>query len=401
MSAPPAAPTDPRDDMARRRLALLGAAITAGFEAGAVGYVLPAMRTATGASALQASWLLSAFVAATLVSVPLAALAARRRSPARLLRGCLLLAALAGGLACVLPAPAGVLVARVLQGLAHGPLLPLAAAVVVMHWPGDQHGRLLGQLSMAYGLTYMAATLGTPWLLQLGWRSAFAFGAALALLSLLAPLPAAPATGRAGPPRPWQLAFGRRMRPVVLLALGTGIGQSALVWMPTLAATRLGLDLKQTAPLMVPLLLGGLAATAAVIRWLDGQGARRLALLGLALGLGGLLLAALAPAGRLGFAAGGAALGFGVGMLSGGPLRYAAARALPRDAQGLAQGAVAWITDVGLLGGSLLVGHLAGGAGAPADARAALERALAVAAGLMLLSAPALLRLPRHAVSTA
>ncbi len=185
------------------------------------------------------------------------------------------------------------------------------------------------------------------------------------------------------------------MRPVVLLALGTGIGQSALVWMPTLAATRLGLDLKQTAPLMVPLLAGGLAATAAVIRWLDRHGAQRLALLGGATALAGLALAALAPPGRVFFMAGGGLLGFGIGMLSGGPLRYAAGRALPRDAQGLAQGAVAWLTDLGLLGGSLLLGHLAGAGGA--DARGPLEHALAVAGALMLLTAPALAKLPRPA----
>lgn len=383
------------DEAARRRLALLGAAVTAGFEAGAIGYVLPALRAATGAGALQASWLLSAFVAATLVSVPLAALAARRWSPARLLRGCLGLAAVAAVLAGALPGLEGVLAARVLQGLAHGPLPPLSAAVVVMHWPGERHGRLLGQLSMAYGLTYVAATLGTPWLLQWGWRGAFWLGAALAALSLVAPLPGAPPAGGTRPDRPWQLVFGRRMRPVVLLALGSGIGQSALVWMPTLAATRLGLDLKQTAPLMAPLLAGGLAATAAVIRWLDRHGARRLALVGLATALAGLALAALAPPGRGFFMAGGAALGFGIGMLSGGTLRYAAARALPRDAQGLAQGAVAWLTDLGLLGGSLLLGHLAG-AGTE-GARGALEHALAVAGTLMLLTAPALLKLPRPA----
>jgi len=55
----------------RRMLALLGAATTAGFEAGAIGFVLPAMRESTGALAQLASWLLSVFVAATLVGVPL------------------------------------------------------------------------------------------------------------------------------------------------------------------------------------------------------------------------------------------------------------------------------------------------------------------------------------------
>ncbi|SCK22373.1 Predicted arabinose efflux permease, MFS family [Variovorax sp. HW608] len=383
----------PVDHAARRMVALLGAAIAAGFEAGAISYVLPAMRAATGASAQLASWLLSVFVAATLVAVPLAALAVRRIGATRLLRGCLVLAVVAGGLASVLPSPDGVLVARALQGLAHGPLLPLVAAVIVTHWPPPQHGRLLGQVSMAYGLTYVVATIGTPWLLQFGWRSAFSFGACLALLSLAWPLPASAASHDGERPAPWWLAFSRPMLPAILLALGTGAGQSALVWMPTVAATRLGLGMTATAPLMVPLLLGGLIATACVIRWLDRLGSRPLVIAGLASAVAGVLLVVAAPAGPGFFMAGGAALGFGIGMLSGGPLRYAAARALPRDAQGLAQGAVAWLTDVGLLAGSVVVGHIAGRG---TDARSALEAALSVVGVLMLLCAPAIFRLPRQ-----
>lgn len=390
MTAPPRAPTD---DAARRMAALLGAAVTAGFEAGSIGYVLPAMRGATGASAETASWLLSAFVAATLVSVPLAALATRRCGATRLLRACLLLAAVSGGLAGFLPGEAAVLAARALQGAALGPLLPLAAAVIVTRWPAERHGRLLGQVSMVYGLTYVAATIGTPWLLQFGWRSAFLLCAALALLSLASPLPAAPAGGATRDLTPWWRAFSRSMHPVVLVALATGVGQAVLVWMPTLAATRLGLSMVDTAPLMVPLLLGGLCSTASVIRWLDREGARKLAMVGLAAALAGMLAVAVAPPGRGWFMLGGAALGFGIGLLSGGPLRYAAARALPPEAQGLAQGAVAWLTDVGLLGGSVLLGQVAGHGG---DARAAIEIALTGAGVLMLLCAPAVMRLPRH-----
>lgn len=103
----------------------------------------------------------------------------------------------------------------------------------------------------------------------------------------------------------------------------------ALVWMPSLAAARPGLGMTAIAPLLVPMLLGGLLATASVIRWLDRLGELRLSLVG-----------------------GGTAV---LGLLSGGPLRHAAARALPRDAQGVAQGRVAWITDLGLLGGCVLL----------------------------------------------
>lgn len=402
---PPALPTpdDPGrsdPDIGTRHLpALLAAAATAGFEAGAIGFVLPAMRQATGASAQQASWLLSVFVAATLLAVPASALAARRWGALPLLRAGLLLAVLSGALATVLPGPGPVLVARALQGLAHGPLLPLLAAVVVMHFPLQRQGRLLGLLSMAYGLSFVGATLGAPWLLQVGWRSAFALGAVLAAVSLAGLMRSGPAGPAAAPPAsapPWRLVFSRPMHPVVLLALGTGIGQAALVWVPSLAVARLGLAMTAVAPLLVPMLAGGLLATAVVVRWLDRVGARRLSLLGGGAAVAGLLLAVAAPPTVLFFVLGAAGLGFGLGLLSGGPLRYAAGRALPRHAQGLAQGLVAWIIDLGLLGGSLLMGHLAGGSGPGADARTGVALAMGAAGLAMALCLPAALRLGPH-----
>jgi MFS family permease len=379
-------------------LAPLGSAVLTGFDAGAIGFVLPAMRAATGAGAQQASALLSVFVAATLVAVPLAALLARRSGAALLLRGCLLLAALAGAAATWLPGVAGVLLARALQGLAHGPLLPLAAAVLVMHAPALRHGRVLGLLSLSYGLAYLAATVATPFLLQWGWRAAFALCGALALATALLPLPAGAARAPDAAPARWRLLFGRPMVVVGVLALGTGVGQAVLVWLPTVAALRVGLTPQATVLPMLALVVGGLVATALVTLRLDRLGARPLVLIGAALTLAGVLLAGAAPATLPIFTAAAAALGCGVSALCGGPLRYAAARALPVAEQGPAQGAVAWLTNVGVLAGSLLLGVLAsrGDGGGRATAIAVLA-----AGALMALSFLAVLALPGRGAAAA
>lgn len=385
----------------------MGAAVLAGFDAGAIGFVLPALRAATGVGAQQAAGLLGVFVAATLVAVPLCAGAVQRWGAVTLLRGCLALAAVSAGLAAVLPGFTPVLVARALQGLAHGPLLPLAAAVIVLHGPPERQGRWLGLVSMGYGLAYVAAMLGTPSLLQHGWRSAFAVCSVLALVCLLLPLPGEsrrPARVGAGSasliealpqvrdgPRfasaiGWgglRALWSAPMVVIAALALGTGMGQAVLVWLPTVAVLRLGVSLGDTPVLLLPLLAGGLAATAVVTVALDRLGARRLAVVGVALSLAGLAAMLLLEPTRGGFMGAGALLGSGIAVLCGGPLRYAAARARPAAEQGLAQGAVAWITNVGLLGGTLLLGAVsAGGAGA----RHGLEAALLLLGGLMLLA---------------
>ena len=365
-------------------VAPLGAAALAGLDAGAIGYVLPAMRAATGADAALASGLVSGFVAASLVAVPVAALLARRVAPARLLRAALALAALAGALAWAAPGVPGVLAARALQGAAQGPLLPLAAAVLVLQAPPGRQGRWLGLQALAYGLAYLVAMAGTPFVLQAGWRAAFGLCAAGA--ALLA-LPSAPAATPA-PAAAWQAPALRALLPVGVVALGTGIGQALLVWLPTLAAARLGLALTATALPMLVLVAGGLGGTALVTLRLDRDGARRLAAAGALAAAVGLLLAAAAPPAPAAFAAGALLLGFGIATLSGGPLRWAAARLLPAAEQGPAQGLVAWLTNLGLLGGSLLVGTLA--------ARAPLADALLAAGAAMALALAATLALPRR-----
>lgn len=364
----------------------LGASALAGLDAGAIGYVLPAMRAATGADAALASALVSGFVAASLLAVPAAALLARRVAPARLLRAALALAGLAAALALLAPGVHGVLAARALQGLAHGPLLPLAAAVLVLQAPPGRQGRWLGLQALAYGLAFLIATAGTPFVLQAGWRAAF--GACGALALALALLPA-----RAAAPAPpvqaaWRALAVPALLPVGAVAIGTGIGQALLVWLPTLAAARLGLALTAAALPMLALVAGGLGGTALVTLRLDRNGARPLAAAGALAALAGLLLAAAVPPSPAAFAAGALALGFGTATLSGGPLRWAAARVLPPAEQGPAQGLVAWLTNLGLLGGSLLVGALA--------ARGPLATALLAAGAAMALALAAAVALPRR-----
>lgn len=380
-------------------LALIGGALLAGFDAGAIGFVLPAMRAATGASAQAASWLLSVFVAATLVAVPLCAVAVRRWGAPRLLRACIAFAALAAASATLAPGTGTVLAARALQGLAHGPLLPLAAAVVVMHWPPQRQGRLIGLISLGYGLAFLAAMVGTPWLLQFGWRSGFAMSCALALATLALPLPAhtgAATVDLATPNGMWRSLLCRPMLAIAVLAFGTGVGQAVLVWFPTLAVARLGVAMTDTSLLMLPLVAGGLAATLLVIALLDRLGARPLVFGGALLTLAGVLLAAAAPASHVAFMAGAAVLGLGITGLCGGPLRYAAARARPMAEQGLAQGSVALLTNLGVLGGSILLGVLAGRGG---DTRAAIEGALLLACALMAVAFLAALALPARAAA--
>ena len=369
---------------------LMGCAL-AGLDAGSIGFVLPAMRAATGASAQTASWLLTVFVAATLLAMSLAGLATRRFGAMALFRACAVLAA-AGAALASFGGIGTLLLARAVQGLGQGPLLPLAAAIVVMQWPAQRQGRLIGAISLAYGLAFLAAMVGTPLLLQWGWRLAFVVSGVLAVATLaLLGNAAGQAAQPAAEPAPlrWQLLLQRETLAIAVLSLGTGIGQAVLVYFPTLAIQRLGVAAQDTALLMLPLVAGGIGATVLIMAVMDRSGARTLIVAGALATLAGVALAAAGPASKLAFMIGAGALGLGITGLCGGPLRYAAARALPASEQGLAQSAVALLTNLGVLGGSLLIGLLADGSGQPGDAaatRTAIESAMLTSGIIMALS---------------
>lgn len=403
---PTSPPTQLRPATAHTVALMIGGGL-GGFDAGAVGYVLPVLRAATGADAATASWLVSAYVVGMLVGIPLAGGAVARYGAAALFRGGLVLALAGAALALLTDSIYTVLAARALQGLGQGPLLPLAATIVAQHWPLERQGRLVGGLSLTYGVAFLAATAVAPPLLQLGWRASFVLSLAAAAAALwasrhgaapasTAPAPSGEAATPAGAPTApagLRALCTREMAAVSVLSLGTGVGQAMLVWFPTLAIVRLGVSAAATSLLMLPLVAGGIAATLAITAWLDRLGARRLLSAGATATLLGLLVAVLVPASRTAFAVGAGLFGLGIVGLCGGPLRYAAARALPASSQGPAQSAVALLTNVGLLAGSVLLGALAGGG---RDERSGVEAALQVAGVLMTLSFAALWALRPH-----
>jgi MFS family permease len=382
---------------------MIGCAL-GGFDAGAVGYVLPALRAATGVDAATASWLVSAYVVGMLVGIPLAGGAVARYGAASLFRGGLALALSGAVLALLDDSIVTLVAARVLQGLGQGPLLPLAATLVAQHWPQQRQGRLVGALSLAYGAAFLAATAVAPPLLQLGWRASFVLSMGAAAAALLVArrgaVSAAQAVAAGAPEHRASPARGGlrglwtgEMAAIAVLSLGTGIGQAMLVWFPTLAIVRLGVSTAATSLLMLPLVAGGIAATLAITAWLDRLGARRVLAAGAAATLLGLLVALLLAPSRTAFMVGVGLFGLGIVGLCGGPLRYAAARAVATSGQGAAQSVVALLTNVGLLAGSMLLGALAG---AGRDERSGTETALLVTGALMVFSFAALCALRPH-----
>lgn len=359
---------------------LIGAALS-GFDGGAIGFLLPAVRADTGSDPQQAAWLVTLYALGTLVAIPAAGAAVRRFGGHVVFRVCAVVSACGSLLAIVSPGITSLLAARLLQGLAQGPLIPVAAAIVAVQWPTERHGRLMGVLSLVYGSAFVGAMALTPMLLTVGWRSVFGVTLAIAVASLLAPR-----VEGASQPAPRRSVtvplFGRSREiwAIAVLSLATGIGQAAIVLFPTLAVQRLGVTASGTGLLMLPLAAAGILATVGIAATLDRIGAKRLMTSGAVAAITGILIASALRASQTTFLLAAGMLGLGMSLLSGGPLRYAAARAVTPDQQGPAQAGVALLTNVGVVGATVLVGALAARG---ADERAAMEAAMILVAGIM------------------
>jgi MFS family permease len=358
---------------------LIGAALV-GFDGGAIGLLLPAVRADIGADPEQASWLVSLYALGSLAAIPTAGVAVRRFGGDAVFRVGAAMAVAGALMAFVSPGIAPLLGARLLQGVAQGPLLPVAAALIAVRWPPERQGRLMGAMSLAYGAAFLGGMTLTPLLLMAGWRIVFVVMGAAAVAALLAPLRPAAAPTASHAAVVSGIERSRELAAIAVLALGTGIAQVAVVFFPTLAVQRLGVTAPGAGILMLPLAVAGICATLGVTAMLDRMGAKRLVATGAVCAVAGVLLAAAAPASRTMFLVGAAVLGVGIAALSGGPLRYAAARAVGAAEQGPAQAGVALATNVGVTGGSLMLGALAARG---TDERAAIEMAMIVACGVM------------------
>jgi len=109
---------------------------------------LPTISGNLGASAHQATWVVTSFAVSNAIALPLTGFLSRRFGERRLLVGATLAFVLAS-LLCGLASNMGFLVfARVLQGAVAGPLYPVAQSLLIAVFPANKRGQALALLAM-------------------------------------------------------------------------------------------------------------------------------------------------------------------------------------------------------------------------------------------------------------
>lgn len=286
----------------------------------------------------------------------------------------------------------GVLLA--LAGLSNGLLQPSVNAYLVRAVRSGRQGLAFGLRQSAIPLSTLLGGLAVPALaLTVGWRWAYASAACLAAVTVV--LLPAPRTVTARRPRASQRPGAPiRLRPLVVLAVGAGLGAGAANALGTFlvpAAVAAHLAPGTAGWLAAGGSACGLTARITVGARADrrGRGHLRVVSTMLALGAAGYLLLG---AGRVALLVPGAALAFGAGWGWNGLLNFAVVhshREAPARATAVTQAGVFIGSVVVPLLFGLIVDHGSYGAAWLTAALIGLVAAVVIAAGRRLLAASA------------
>lgn len=406
--------TDPTKPSERAVLTLLFIGVLMGaLDIAIVAPALPALRTAFAVDERSIAWVLTSYVLCNLIGTTVMA----TLSDARGRRSIYVLAVsifVAGSLIVALaPSFTFVLAGRAIQGFGAGGIFPVATAVIGDMIPLARRGRALGLIGAVFGVAFLVGPLIGGVLLLVGWPFLFLINLPIgiyvilrarvllpaarhehrrhidvrglillsaALFSLAFALNRIDAAQRAWPfllvffvlaPLFWlhertvrdpivrpALFRSRQVAIASALALGSGLSEAAIVFVPALLVAAFGVTASRASFMLLPIVLALAIAAPISGRALDRFGSRIVVIIGCALiGTGMLLVGALQPT-IPSFYIAGVVIGVGLAALLGSSLRYVMLNEAPPTQRGAVQGILTLFTSTGQLLGAAAVGAI-------------------------------------------
>lgn len=434
-----------------RLLALLFVGVLMGaLDIAIVGPALPAIQAHFAVDARDVAWIFSIYVLCSLIGTPLMAKLSDAYGRRALYVIDVALFALGSLLVAAAPTFDVVVIGRGVQGLGAGGIFPVASAVIGDTFPPDKRGSALGLIGAVFGIAFLIGPILGGALLLVGWRWLFLVNLPIAAAIIALSLSWLPAT-RPTQRRPFDwagmillglllasLAYGinqldterlgkslaspgvwpfllvalilifpfvwaerRADDPVLRLsllqtrqvalasavAIGAGLSESALVFVPSLAVAAFGVTSSTASFMLVPVVLSMVIGSPLAGRMLDRLGSRVVIIAASALLAIGMFVLGLLGTNLLFFYVAGFTIGAGLSMMLGAPLRYIMLNEAPAAERASAQGAIALFTSVGqLLGGAAVGAVAASRGGGVAGYQAAYLAIGALALGLVALT---------------
>ena len=384
-----------------------------------VGPALPAIQNDFGVSGRGLSWVFSAYILAGLISAPLMAKLSDRYGRRNVYLFDIALFGLGSIVVAVSLNFEMLLAGRVLQAFGAGGILPVASAIIGDTFPEERRGPALGLIGAVFGVAFLLGPLLGGLLLQWNWRWLFLINIPLVIVVFWQAarlLPSAPSSIRLpfdllgtsflsvsmlslalgvswidvnallvsllkpeiavmllmaitglcllwviekraiDPILPPTLLSRRELKLVAVIAMGTGLAEAGMVFLPALAVAAFNVQ-EATASLMLVPLVTAMIFGAPLAGWLLARwGAKHIIQVGLLLVIGGMLVFGVLAVSSKTFYLGGVLVGVGLSGILGAPLRYIVIREVPRGQGGAGQGLLTIFLSVGRILGAAAVG---------------------------------------------
>jgi len=434
-----------------RILALLFAGVFMGsLDIGIIGPALPAIQNYFLVDTRAVSWIFAIYLLFFMIGTPVMAKMSDNYGRRKVYVLDVLLFAVGSVITVSSGSFSMMIVGRAVQGFGAGGIFPVASAFIGDTFPPEKRGSALGIIGSVWGVSGVLGPVLGAVLLKYGWQWLFIINIPIAAVIILASFIILPESRKDHVPAfdfkgtavlsvlVASLAYGmnqintshfvssflswdvlpflivavallplliqierkavdpvvqvsllsnREVKLATSVAIGTGLCQSAIVFLPAFAVVALSFTTSQASLMVLPLVVALGVAAPIVGRFLDSYGYKAVMVAGSMVIMAGLLtLAAFAGSLYL-FIAGGILVGVGLSTVLGSPLRYIMLAESPASQRAAGQAIINLTASAGqLVGGAFVGGVIASQAGTFAGYSSAYVLIAVVALGMFFLA---------------
>ena len=391
-----------------------------------VGPALPAIQKQFGLDERAVAWIFAVYVLFNLVGTPLLAKLSDIMSRRKIYIIDVILFATGSLVVAVSPNFTVLLIGRSIQGFGAGGIFPVASAVIGDTFPEDKRGGALGLIGAVFGIAFIIGPAIAGVLLLLSWHWLFIVNIPIALIIIVMSLRILPDNKpEHKKPFDWNgmiylgliltaIAYGfnkidssnfinsvlslnvwpflifavillpfftsserkasdpilrlklfasRQVILVSALAIGAGISEAAVVFVPPLLVSTFKVTNSQASFMLIPIVIAMAIGSPLAGRMLDKMGSKIVLIIGTIILASGMFGLAYESSALLTFYISAFLVGIGMGFLVGAPLRYIMLNEAKASEKASGQGIVRLFTGIGQLFGGALVGAVAASQG--------------------------------------